>query len=237
MVFSSLTFLFFFLAVTITAYVFVPGRTGKNAVLLIASLVFYAWGEPRLVALMVLVAVVAYGGGLLIDACERKGRKTAKTIVYILTVVLIASNLLYFKYLNFFADNIGALFGRDFGLARIALPIGISFYTFQILSYVIDLYRGNVGVQRNFFRLLLYLCFFPQLIAGPIVRYATIEKEITDRKESLDDMTAGARRFCVGLAKKVLIANGVAQLAEIIYAGDPAVYGTGLYWIAALAYT
>ncbi len=237
MVFSSLTFLFFFLALTVTAYMFVPGRTGKNAVLLVASLVFYAWGEPRLVLLMVLVAAVAYGGGLLIDKLDGEKKPKLRTAVYILTIVLIASNLLYFKYLNFFADNIGALFGKDFGIARIALPIGISFYTFQILSYVIDLYRKNVGVQKNFFNLLLYLCFFPQLIAGPIVRYSTIEDEILNRKENLDDMTYGARRFCLGLAKKVLIANGVASLAEIIYAGNPAVYGTGFYWIAALAYT
>ena len=237
MVFSSLTFLFLFLALTITAYVFVPGRTWKNVVLLVASLFFYAWGEPRLVVLMVLVAAVAYGGGLLIDRLDGAKKGGLRKLVYVLTIVLIASNLLYFKYLNFFADNVGALLGKDFGIARIALPIGISFYTFQILSYVIDLYRRNVSVQKNFFNLLLYLCFFPQLIAGPIVRYQTIEDEILNRKETLDDMTYGARRFCLGLAKKVLIANGVARLAEIIYAGDPNVYGSALYWVAALAYT
>jgi len=237
MVFSSLTFLFLFLAVTVTLYVFVPGRTWKNAVLLVASLFFYAWGEPRLVLLMCLVAAVAYGGGILIDRLDREGKGGLRKLVYVVTLVLITSNLLYFKYLNFFADNIGALFGKDFGIARIALPIGISFYTFQILSYVIDLYRKNVSVQKNFFYLLLYLCFFPQLIAGPIVRYQTIEDEILNRKETLDDATYGARRFCLGLAKKVLIANGVAEMAEIIYAGNPAVYGSAFYWIAALAYT
>ena len=130
---------------------------------------------------------------------------------------------------------LSALFGWS-ALPKLTLPIGISFYTFQILSYVIDLYRGEIRVQRNYFYLLLYVSFFPQLIAGPIVRYETVEQEIQERHESIDDVAAGLRRFILGLAKKVILANNIARIAETIYAGDSAVYGTTLYWLAAVAY-
>ena len=170
MVFSSLSFLFFFIPVTAALYFLLPGRVLKNTVLLLASLLFYAWGEPKLVLLMMAVALVAYIGGLLTEFLKERGRLRLRLLVQILTIVLITSNLLIFKYLNFFVDNINTLTGSEITIAQITLPIGISFYTFQILSYVIDLYRGEVGVQKNYFYLLLYLCFFPQLIAGPIVR-------------------------------------------------------------------
>ena len=133
--------------------------------------------------------------------------------------------------------NLELLFGRSFGIREIILPIGISFYTFQILSYVFDLYMGKVRVQKNPIRLLLYVSFFPQLIAGPIVRYETVQSEIVDRHETLDEFSYGLKRFITGLAKKIIIANNVAMTAEIIYAGDPAVYGTAMYWVAAIAYT
>jgi alginate O-acetyltransferase complex protein AlgI len=150
---------------------------------------------------------------------------------------LIVANLLVFKYLNFFWDNLTLLFPTEKTIAAIALPIGISFYTFQILSYVIDLYWGRVGLQKNFFYLLLYISFFPQLIAGPIVRYSTVEDEIRNRQESWEDVAAGLKRFIVGLGKKVLLANNVAAIAELIYAGNQDVYGTAWYWVAAFAYT
>jgi len=221
-----------FISVTTAIYFALPWRIARNIVLLVASIIFYSWGEPRLVLIMMLVAFVAYIGGLIIA----QGKKS-KLPIYIITLILITSNLVVFKYLNFFVDNINNIFGANIEIASIALPIGISFYTFQILSYVIDLYRGEVKVQKNYFYLLLYLCFFPQLIAGPIVRYSTVEEEILKRKENTDDIAYGTKRFIIGLSKKVILANGLAQLSEMIYAGSPEVYGSIMYWIAAIAYT
>lgn len=229
MVFSSLTFLYFFLPCVIVSYFLFPGRAWRSGVLLVFSLLFYSWGEPKYVVLMLLAAAVAYVGGRLMD--KLSGRPGPKRVVFVITVVLLVGNLVIFKYLNFLCDNLGIAH------PQIALPIGISFYTFQILSYVIDLYWGKIAVQRNFWLLLLYVSFFPQLIAGPIVRYQTIEREIASRRESWDGVVSGLRRFLVGLGKKVLLANQVAQIADLVYGGDPAVYGTAGYWLAALAYT
>ena len=230
MIFSSLTFLFAFLPITSLLYLLCRNRIWRNGVLLAASLVFYAWGEPKYIVLLLLSTLEAYLGGLLLV------RKRSKTVLAV-TVVLLVGNLAVFKYLNFFCANLAPLFPALGRVPEIVLPIGISFYTFQILSYIIDLYRGKVTVQRNFFTLLLYVSFFPQLIAGPIVRYETIETEIRERRETLSDAAVGLRRFIKGLAKKVLLANHVAAAAEIIYAGNPDRYGTGAYWLAALAYT
>ena len=229
MVFSSLTFVYAFFPLVVLLYYLCKNRVYRNTVLLIASLLFYSWGEPRFLLLMVAATLAAYCGGLLME------RGKHKRLVLIVTVVLLTGNLFVFKYLNFFSDNLTALFGGT-ALPKLVLPIGISFYTFQILSYVIDLYRGKISVQRNFFYLLLYVSFFPQLIAGPIVRYETVEQEIRERRESIDDVAAGLRRFVLGLAKKVILANHIALIAETVYAGDSAVYGTAFYWIAAIAY-
>lgn len=234
MVFSSLSFVFLLLAITLALYFLPFGLIYKNVVLLLASIIFYAWGEPRLVIVMIAVALVAYAGGLLIDK-DRKDKAASKRWM-IITVAIIVANLFIFKYLNFAADNLAHL-GFEISIGKIRLPIGISFYTFQILSYVIDLYRGNVKLQKNFFYLLLYLCFFPQLIAGPIVRYSTVEEEINHREKNFDEIVAGVKRFIIGLAKKVILANGIASFAEIVYAGTFEVYGTAMYWLAALAYT
>ena len=236
MTFSSLTFLYFFFPVVTVLYFLVRNRTWRNVVLLLFSLLFYSWGEPRCVFLMLAAALAAYCCGLVIDRAERQSRPRLKKAALLVSVILLVGNLFIFKYLNFFADNLSRLFGAAFTIPAIALPIGISFYTFQILSYVIDLYRGQIAVQRNYFDLTLYVSFFPQLIAGPIVRYQTIEQEIRQRTESLDDVTAGLKRFILGLGKKVLIANNVAAVSTLIYAGDPAYYGTAMYWLAALAY-
>ena len=229
MVFSSTTFVFAFLPLVVLAYYLCKNRVYRNTVLLLFSLVFYSWGEPRFLLLMLAATLAAYLGGLLMERCRRR------RLILTVTVLVLVGNLFVFKYLNFFSDQLTALFGTA-PLARLTLPIGISFYTFQILSYVIDLYRGKIQVQRNFFYLLLYVSFFPQLIAGPIVRYETVEQEIRERHESLDEVAAGLRRFIVGLAKKVILANHIALVARTIYAGDSAVYGTALYWVAALAY-
>ena len=182
MVFSSQTFLFFFLPLA-GLCALIRSKPVQNALLLIASLIFYAWGEPKMVVLMVLVTLAAYGSGFAIVHFEARPR--AKKAVLIATVVVILGNLVVFKYLNFLCRTFSFL-----GLTApgIALPIGISFYTFQILSYVIDLYRGKIALQRNFFYLLMYVSFFPQLIAGPIVRYETVEQEIRARSVTMDDL-------------------------------------------------
>lgn len=236
MVFSSLNFIYFFFPLTVLLYFLWNNRVYRNTVLLLTSILFYSWGEPKLVLLMMLATFLAYIGGLLIERFRNQGRTTAQKVAFIVTTVLLSGNLFFFKYFNFTLDNFQALFGTQWSVPSIALPIGISFYTFQILSYVIDLHWNRVGVQKNFFYLMLYLCFFPQLIAGPIVRYQTVEEEIRTRSEHMDEIAEGLRRFVVGFAKKVIIANNVAQVAEMVYSGDAAVYGTVLYWLAAIAY-
>lgn len=235
MVFSSLTFLYLFLPLAVLPYFLVKNRTWRNGLLLVLSLFFYAWGEPKYVVMMLAATVVAYAGGLAIETL--RGRLKACKVAFVLTVCLVTANLLVFKYANFLWDTLNSIVSTGVTLPTIALPIGISFYTFQILSYVIDLYWGKVHVQRNFFYLLLYVSFFPQLIAGPIVRYSTIEDEILHRKETWDDVEAGLKRFLLGLAKKVLIANNVAAIADMIYQGNQSIYGTALYWLASVAYT
>ena len=237
MVFSSLPFLYALFPVVLVAYFLIPNRVWRNSVLLVSSVFFYAWGEPKFVLLMMAATLVAWVGGLFIHRFDRRGAGRAKRAALILTVCLLVANLVIFKYLNFVVDNLNLLFSGRLSIPAIALPIGISFYTFQILSYVIDLYRGEVAVQRNFFWLALYVCFFPQLIAGPIVRYQTIEHEIRHRRETLDDVVAGFKRFIIGLAKKALLANGAAVVAELVYNNPRDAYGTAVYWIAALAYT
>ena len=234
MVFSALSFLFAFLPLVILLYYVSRNRIWRNGVLLVFSLLFYSWGEPKLIVLMLAASTVAYLGGW--GICLLADRPKARTAVYALTLCLLTANLAIFKYGNLFADTVCALLGRDNPIPAIALPIGISFYTFQILSYVIDLYRGKIALQKNWCSLTLYLSFFPQLIAGPIVRYQTVEQEILSRRESLEDMAAGLQRFAVGLAKKVILANGLGSFSESIYAGDPAVFGTAIYWLAAAAY-
>ena len=232
MLFSSVPFLFYFLPCVLLVYFLVPG-TLKNGVLLLASLLFYGWGEPRYLLVMLAAIAQGYVFGLLIE--KSRGKRRAG-LYLALSVLLSLGTLAYFKYADFMIRNLNALTGLSVPLLSLALPVGISFYTFQILSYVIDLYRGEIRVQRNYFYLLLYVSFFPQLIAGPIVRYETVEQEILERRESIDDVAAGLRRFILGLAKKVILANNIARIAETIYAGDSAVYGTALYWLAAVAY-
>jgi alginate O-acetyltransferase complex protein AlgI len=224
------------LPVLLVTYFVCKNRVYKNVILLLFSLLFYAWGEPKNIVLMLLVAGVAYLGGLLIHKYDGMGRQKLKKTVFIVTLVLITTNLFVFKYLNFFVENINGLVGPVLQVRNIVLPIGISFYTFQILSYVIDLYKKEIGVQKNYFYLTLYLCFFPQLIAGPIVRYQTVEHEIRNRQECWDDVVAGLRRFIIGLSKKVLIANNTGYIATMIFGGDKAIYGANFYWLAAIAY-
>lgn len=233
MLFSSLTFIYFFLPTVLILYFVIKNRTWRNAVLLIASLVFYSWGEPKYVFLMLASTLAAWLCGLAMD--RTRERKALSRAILIISLVLMLGSLAVFKYLNFFVENLNRIDGIALKVQSIALPIGISFYTFQILSYLIDLYWGKVSVQKSYFRFTLYVSFFPQLIAGPIVRYETVEREISLRHENWDDAVSGMRRFTLGLAKKVLIANNVAAVAVYIYSSNSS--GSAAYWLAAICYT
>ena len=235
MLFSSLTFLFAFLPATLILY-FLAKDKYKNYVLLVASLVFYAWGEPKYIILMLLSIIFNYFIARLIDK-KRKNKKLSRALLWTAVIVNIGA-LFIFKYLDFAIYNLNLAFNFNLGQTNLALPIGISFYTFQILSYVIDVYRKKVKLQKNIFTLGTYIALFPQLIAGPIVRYSDVEKQLQARTHSLDKFCDGFRRFIVGFAKKVLIANNVAIIADTVF-NDPAAQELGpvAIIIALLAYT
>ncbi len=233
MLFSSLSFLFFFLPIVLLLYYILPFRRWRNGILLVFSLLFYSWGEPRFLPVLLAAALIGWLGGMAMDIFPHR-KRSCLTIA----VILLLGNLFLFKYLGFAADNLARLFRLPVSVRPLPLPLGISFFTFQVLSYVIDLSRGKIRLQKNPLRLLLYVSFFPQLIAGPIVRYQTVEEELVNRRESVPDISAGFHRFIIGLAKKVLVANSVAFVADALYAGtDPAVYGSAALWLAMLAYT
>ena len=237
MLFSSLTFLFGFLPVLIILYFICKNRNYRNIILLIFSLLFYAWGEPKYILLMILTILVVYVFGLLIDKCEIKKLYKKKKIYLIMVLVLLIGSLIIFKYSNFVLENVNNLFVLEFRSLNILLPIGISFYTFQIMSYIIDLYNNKIRVQKNILSLALYVSLFPQLIAGPIVRYETIENEIGKRKESFNDVVCGTKRFIIGLSKKVIIANQMALIADMVFNKYTDAFGTSIIWIGILAYT
>lgn len=230
MVFSSITFLYLFLPIVLVTYFITPHKF-RNHILLLASLLFYFCGEPKYIVLFIASIIVNYVHGLLIE--KHRGTNTAK---YIFASSVIVNLLLLgvFKYTNFFIDNISNIFDLDIKYAEIALPIGISFYTFQAMSYVIDVYRGEVKAQRSILNLALYISLFPQLIAGPIVRYSTVNEELADRSYSFEDFAYGVRRFVIGLAKKVLLANTLGELWEIaLYTEQPSVL---VYWLGAIGF-
>ena len=229
MVFSSLLFLYAFLPVCLLLYFLVPGLTGKNIVLLCASLVFYAWGEPVYVFLMLAVAALNWGFGLLL------GKKRSKGLLA-LCVALNLASLVVFKYAGFLVENCNALFGAALRDPQISLPIGISFYTFQALSYSVDVYRKDVGVQRFYWKFLLYVSMFPQLIAGPIVRYVDVAAQIESRESDPANVFRGVTRFCVGLGKKVLLADHVGQVADQLLGGSFTGATTLGIWLGALMY-
>ena len=228
MLFSGIPFLYFFLPCVIVLYFAVP-KCLKNAVLLFSSLFFYGWGEPKYVILMVISILCGYGFGLLID--KYRGTKWAKPFM-IVSVLISLSFLLYFKYADFFIKNF--TFGLPVKLLNLALPIGISFYTFQIISYTVDVYRGDVKARKNPITLAAYVAMFPQLIAGPIVRYSDIEEQLDKREHNSGLMAAGAGRFILGLGKKVLIANILGELCADFKASEEI---SVLYcWLYAIAY-
>ena len=227
MVFSSAIFIFGFLPILFLFYFLCPKKL-KNYVLLFFSLLFYAFGGLKYLLIMALVVFADYIGALLISKYKRH-----KNCFLILTISINILVLIFYKYTNFFLTNINNLFNIDIPILDIIMPIGISFYTFQAMSYVIDVYKGEVKVQNNYFLLLLYVSLFPQLIAGPIVRYQTIEKEITKRKVSYDDISYGLERFILGLAKKLIIANQMGKLADIAFSGN---FSCTVSWLGAIAY-
>lgn len=235
MVFSSSVFLLVFLPLVLVAYFIVPGRAAKNCLLLLASLVFYAWGEPTYIVLMVVSIFANWLFGVLIDRASEAG--TRKTLLIFDLVVNLAL-LCFFKYEGFLAENINALLGSSvIPDLELPLPIGISFYTLQAVSYVIDVYRREVPAQRNIVYLGMYIAMFPQLVAGPIVRYSTIQEQVLHRKETLKGFCSGLRLFCVGLAKKVLLANVVAILAAKMLKMGGAEIGLVGAWAGLIAYT
>ena len=231
MVFSSMVFLCIFLPVVFLLHLLLPGIRAKNGMLLLASLIFYAYGEPVYVILMIASAFVNYLTAFLI------GRKpTGKKAVMAVNVILNLGVLVLFKYTGFLAESVNTILGTAIPVPSIRLPIGISFFTFQAMSYVIDVYRGVTGAQKNFGKVLLYISFFPQLIAGPIVKYHDIAQEIENRTQTVDGVTDGIRRFIVGLSKKVLISNTVGLVADTLFAADVSGLNAAAAWIGAVSY-
>lgn len=234
MVFSSFIFLSAFLPVTLLGYYLINPKL-RNYFLLAMSLVFYFWGEPEFIFVMLISIAANYLFGIAVDKFRGKG--AAKAFLA-LSVVWNVSIFFIYKYLDFAISNINAVFSCDIPLMKIALPIGISFFTFQAISYVIDVYRGKGSVQKNPFNVALFLMMFPQLIAGPIVRYETVAAEITSRRETLKDFSEGIKRFVIGLGKKVIISNLVALVADKAFNGTPtASLSTVMAWVGAIAYT
>ena len=230
MLFSSITFIYYFLPLVFLLY-FIAPRRWKNGLLLLSSLFFYFAGEPRYTVLLIISSLAGYLHGLLIE--RYRGTKIAKSaLISSLTINLLI--LGFFKYCDFFIATINTAFGANMALMRLALPIGISFYTFQSMSYLIDLYKGKVRAQKNIISFSSYVALFPQLVAGPIVRYETIARELEGRRHTLEDFASGVKRFTLGLGKKVLIANTLGELNVLaMETGEPSIL---FYWLGAVAF-
>lgn len=228
MLFTSISFLYYFLPALIIIY-FITPKKYKNIILLIASLLFYFYGEPKYVFLMIAEIVIAYIGAILIDKYKNQSKN-----ILIITLFIHVFLLIIFKYTDFIIQTINDISNANIKLLNIALPIGISFYTFQIISYIIDVYNGKVKVQKNIINLATYVSLFPQLVAGPIVRYQTVEKELDDRVHSFNNFAYGIRRFSIGLAKKVLIANALGELCTKAFVLNETT--VIFYWIFGISY-
>ena len=242
MVFSSSTFLMAFLPLTLLLYYGVgvaltKNVTVKNCILLLGSLVFYAWGEPVYIVLMLLSILFNFAAGRVIDSALEDGRTGLAKFQFVLDVIYNLAVLGFFKYADFVVDNINGLFGVHIPPLELPLPIGISFYTFQILSYIIDLYTGKIRVQKNLLSFALYISLFPQLIAGPIVKYKEIEEQLVGRKESWSKYSYGMTRFVVGLAKKLLLANTLGAVYSGIQAMDVGSLSALTAWTGIACYT
>ena len=229
MVFSSITFLFYFLPIVLVIYYISPKKF-RNLILLISSMLFYFFGEPKYGIIMVLSIISIYFHGIWI---EKERNTKYKKVPLISGIIISLAVLFYFKYFDFLIENINLFLSKKIDLFGIILPIGISFYTFQMISYLVDVYRGNTKVQKNFIKLATYISLFPQLIAGPIVRYSDIEKQLDDRTYTFEKFSLGVRRFVIGLSKKVLIANILGELVKVfgMYNDETVLF----YWLYGIA--
>ena len=233
MVFSGLPFLFFYLVVTLLIYKLTPLKL-RNLVLLIASLFFYGWGEPVYIVIMFLSIAVDYTHGMLVERWrdnDRKARMAVASSVFFNLLILVT-----FKYYDFLAGSLNAVTGWNIPLLGVSMPIGISFYTFQTMSYTIDVYRKDAPVQRNIVTFGTFVTLFPQLIAGPIIQYKSVAEQLQCRQEDLEKFVSGIQRFCVGLAKKVLLANAVGKLWDVFLATDTAELTVLGGWLGLMAY-
>ncbi len=234
MVFSSVVFLFYFLPCVLLVY-YIAGKKYRNTALLVFSLGFYYWGGPKFIVVMLYYILVNYFMGNLMSRFINNN--TRKKTVLIVALIMDFGGLIYFKYTNFIVLNINKLMFTDISVKNIVLPLGISFITFQAASYIVDVYRNDAKVQKNFINLALYLAFFPHLIAGPIVRYQTVADQIESRTENIDDFAYGIERFIFGLAKKVILANQIGYLADQVFTTDMNTMTMSLAWLGAIAYT
>ena len=243
MVFSSLTFICVFLPTVLLAYLLIPNMKIKNVLLIIASLVFYAFGEPVYVLLILVSSLINYFFGRLIarnyqqkelsvDASYALNAKVAVTLAVVINLAFLGA----FKYAGMFVQTADSVFGLSWNVPVVALPIGISFYTFQAICYIVDTYRREVVATKNFLKMLLYISFFPQLIAGPIIKYHDVDKQLDKRAVSVSDIAIGMRRVTVGLGKKVLIANTMAGVADSVFSSPLTEVNIAVAWIGALAY-
>lgn len=231
MLFSSMSFIFVFLPILFILCLCTK-KEFHNIILLVASIIFYAWGEPRFLGVMLLTILVNYIGAILIDKYPKY-----KKITLFSTILITLGFLIYFKYLNFIITNINEVFKSHIDTLNIILPLGISFYTFQALSYIIDVYKGESKAQYNLLKLSLYICFFPQLIAGPIIKYQDIYKQIDNREISNDKIVLGTKRFIIGLAKKMFLANILGEIVDKIFVLNPATFPHSIAWLGATAFT
>lgn len=231
MLFSSMSFIFVFLPIVCSLYL-VTRKELHNPILLFASIIFYAWGEPRYLAIMLLSILINYTGAICIEKY-----KNHKKLALGLTVAANLGFLIYFKYFNFILNNINSLFHSHLNFIDVIMPIGISFYTFQAISYIVDVYREECKAQRDIYKLALFICLFPQLIAGPIVKYHDIAEQIDSREVNFEKVNLGVKRFIIGLSKKMLIANTLGAVADKIFTQAPDTFSPLVAWIGSIAYS
>lgn len=239
MLFSSISFIFYFLPAVLLCYFVIPirFRSIRNAILLVFSLIFYGFGGPKFLFVMLFSIIVNYAFGLAVWHTQKQKRYHLNQCLLVISIVCNLAVLCYYKYTNFFLNNFYAILGKEFQALDIIMPIGISFFTFQGLSYVVDVYRGTAKVQKNPLNVALYISMFPQLIAGPIVRYETVAEQISNRMENVGQFASGIRRFSVGLAKKMLIGNTMGLIAEQAFGHPTMEVSTATLWLAMAAYT
>ena len=231
MIFASILFLFIFLPILLSIY-FLLGKKCHNLILLIASIIFYALGEPKYVVTLLIIVLINYLGGLLIYKFKKYDK-----IILIITIISNLGFLIYYKYFSFILNNINILSNLSLSIPKLIMPVGISFYTFQAMSYVIDVYRKEFKPQKNIYNLALYICFFPQLVAGPIIKYHDFEPQINNHNTDFEKVNIGIKRFIMGLAKKMIIANTLGMIADKIFAQNPDSFSHLTAWIGAFAYS